>query len=363
MLHRLALRVLPQLNNLVTAPAVRKRKRVIMLLPGLIAFGLYRVVKGVVPFSNPLVLLGCSGVFCFCAALWAYRMGRGMRVSAIIKEDRIAQLAWVGGWIGFAYGMQLSLLVLALLRIFVGYDFLVHPEGPAMMVLIIACTAVTRDAFEIGYLGICAQFGQRLITYPDGRGFRASLFLTPKPLIGWSILGCAATIIVMALFPTARDMSTVMELAQVCGVSVIAACVAFLGFYAGELQQQRWWLRIPSHRAVDLVRFWIWPCLTFAVTYVLVMDGIRIYVVGAASVHRIVQIAMWSAATGLLVGYGYYLGVRTFIERQVAGDVPENMQNCPFITNILHKAAVGRIASSPTLSASPLSASRPEKVI
>lgn len=356
MLHRLALRVLPQLNSLVTEPAVRKRKRLVMLLPGLVAFALYRALKAVVLFSNPLVFLACSGVFSLCAALWAYRMGRGIKMSAILKEDPPSRLLWIGGWIGFAYGVQLSLLVLALLRIFVGYDFLVHPDGPAMMALIIACTAVTRDAFEIGYLGICAQFGQRLITYPDGRGFRASLFLTPKPLIGWSILGCAATIIVMALFPTARDISTAMELAQVCGVSVIAACVAFLGFYAGELQQQRWWSRIPSHRAVDLVRFWIWPCLTFAATYVLVMDGVRVYVLGMPSPEGIAQIGMWSVAMGLLAAYAYYLGMRTFVERQVAGPIPENLQNCPFISNILRQAGVRQGQSSPALSTGSLSA-------
>jgi len=61
MLHRLSLRVLPQLNLLVTDQPVRKRKRLVMLAPGLVAFGIYRLLKDVLPLSEPLVLLGLSG--------------------------------------------------------------------------------------------------------------------------------------------------------------------------------------------------------------------------------------------------------------------------------------------------------------
>ncbi|MDH4194806.1 MAG: hypothetical protein OEV70_11730, partial [Nitrospirota bacterium] len=77
MLHRLSLRVLPQLNALVTDPPVRKRKRLVMLVPGLVAFGIYRLFKQVLPLSEPLVLLGFSGCISMLAAIWAYRQGRG----------------------------------------------------------------------------------------------------------------------------------------------------------------------------------------------------------------------------------------------------------------------------------------------
>ena len=39
MLHRLALRMLPSLSLAVMEDSVRKRKRVVMFVPGLVAFG------------------------------------------------------------------------------------------------------------------------------------------------------------------------------------------------------------------------------------------------------------------------------------------------------------------------------------
>ena len=60
MLHRMALRVLPSLSLAVTDDAVRKRKRLVMFVPGLVAFGVYRLAKHVVPLTEPMVLLAVS---------------------------------------------------------------------------------------------------------------------------------------------------------------------------------------------------------------------------------------------------------------------------------------------------------------
>ncbi len=38
MLHRMALRVLPSLSLAVTEDSVRKKKRIVMFVPGLVAF-------------------------------------------------------------------------------------------------------------------------------------------------------------------------------------------------------------------------------------------------------------------------------------------------------------------------------------
>ncbi len=80
----------------------------------------------------------------------------------------------MAGWIGFVYGVQLSLLVLALLWL-VGYDYLKHPDGPAMMAIIIACTAVARDAFEIGHVRKMALMGRPFPTFPNGMALRSLL--------------------------------------------------------------------------------------------------------------------------------------------------------------------------------------------
>ena len=138
MLHRLSLRVLPQLHLLVTDQPVRKRKRLVMLAPGLVAFGIYRLLKDVLPLSEPLVLLGLSGWVSALAAIWAYRQGRGLSLQESFRQDGLRQWAWIVGWIGVAYGMQLSLLVLAILQVFVGYDFLLHPESKSPTICMLA---------------------------------------------------------------------------------------------------------------------------------------------------------------------------------------------------------------------------------
>ena len=161
----MALRVLPSLSLAVTEDAVRKQKRLVMFVPGLVAFGMYRVAKHLVPLTEPVVLLLISGIVGLLTAMLAYRVGRGTTWAQLLREDARSLLTWMAGWIGFVYAVQLSLLVLALLWL-VGYDYLKHPDGPAMMAIIISCTAVARDAFEIGYVRKVSLMGRPCPTFP-----------------------------------------------------------------------------------------------------------------------------------------------------------------------------------------------------
>src|SRR6476661_8724294 len=122
MLHRMALRVLPSLSLAVTEDSVRKKKRIVMFVPGLVAFAVYRLTKLLLPLAEPIVLLMVSGLVSLVTALLAYRVGRAAGWGAIFRADGSRLLIWIGGWIGFVYGVQLSLLVLALLWL-VGYDY------------------------------------------------------------------------------------------------------------------------------------------------------------------------------------------------------------------------------------------------
>ena len=172
MLHRMALRVLPSLSLAVTEETVRKQKRIVMFVPGLVAFGVYRLVKHLVPISDPLVLLTVSSLVATVTSVLAYRIGRSAPWSVIVREDGARLLSWLAGWIGAVYGIQLSLLVLTLLWI-MNYDYLQHPDGPAMMAIIISCTAVARDAFEIGHVRKLSLLGRPFLTFPDGEPLRA----------------------------------------------------------------------------------------------------------------------------------------------------------------------------------------------
>ncbi|MCY3727868.1 MAG: hypothetical protein OXF97_02575 [Nitrospira sp.] len=336
MLHRLALRVIPQLNATVTEPGVRRRKRRVMLAPGLVAFVLYRLLKDVLPLSDPLALLAFSGVLSTLTAYWAYVMGRGETLPRICRTDNPSRLFWVGGWIGFAYGVQLSLLVLAILALFVDYNFLVHPEGPVMMALIIPCTSVARDAFEIGHVVRMEAQGARMVTFPDGGSFRELLqrdFLHLAPWVGAGIVAGGATAILSRL-GWAGNGGEVSPAILVC---IVAAFCAHGAFLSGKRPLDNFPDRFRIESWLEACRFWTWPCLTFAFTYYLVQFGFIAFVLQVEDAALFVHLAVGGVTAGVMAGYGYFLGVRVFVETQTRGGISEGLKRCPFVMEILAK--------------------------
>src|SRR3989442_7845759 len=96
----------------------------------------------------------------------AYAYGRERPFVDVLREDDLRTQAWVALRIGFLYAVQLSLMVLALLKV-ATYSYLDHPDGPALMALIIASTSVARDAFEIGHVRLLQQQSRPFVTFPD----------------------------------------------------------------------------------------------------------------------------------------------------------------------------------------------------
>lgn len=337
MLHRLSLRVLPQLNALVTASPVRKKKRWVMLAPGLVAFGLYRLFKQVLPLSDPFVLLLFSGTLSAITAVWAFRQGRGVSIRESLHQDGCMRWAWLVGWVGVAYGIQLSLLVLALLQIFVNYDFLLHPEGPAMMAIIIACTSVTRDAFEIGYVQRMASEGVPVPTFPDGRAFRHWM---GQELQNFSKWGGAVLILSMI---GAWGLGVVgpvdwQPVIQSIGISIIVATGGLLAFLDG--QGQLWSRQGNSGRSIKWLSglwFWVWPSFTFAATYFLVLWGGLVFVFQVTAISSGGFMGMAAVTGVLMTAYTLYLGWRkTYEEHKLA--IPESIQRCPFVMGILQNS-------------------------
>jgi len=355
MLHRLALRVIPQLNAAVTESAVRKRKRWVMLAPGFMAFLLYRLLKDSLALGDPFVLLAFSGVISTITALWAYRMGRKERIAQIFKSDSFKRLAWVAGWIGCAYGMQLSLLVLAMLALFVDYNFLLHPEGPAMMALIIPTTAVTRDAFEIGHVMRLESEGIRMVTFPDGQPFREFLQRDPLRVSQWGGGGLLVGAMLSLVFGLAGEWG-VNRIGQAIISMVLAGSLAHLAFLQGQFPEHNWTERIGSQSWWERVQFWVWPCLTFAMTYYLVLWGFAVFLLDVS----VIQLSFYAGLAGmtcaLMVGYSYFLGTRVFVEMQTQGEISEGLRRCPFVMEILSKT--GWVSSSQVPTSSSL-ASRP----
>jgi len=359
MLHRLTLRVLPHLNSIVTEPAVRKRKRLVMLAPGLMAFIIYRLTKQVLPLSNPFVLLAFSGILSSLSALWAYRMGRGVPLVTSFHEDGKRLWIWLLGWVGFAYGVQLSLLVLALLKLFVSYDFLLHPEGPAMMAVIISCTSVTRDAFEIGVVRLMEQQGRPVMTFPDGKGFRQWARIEPTAIGRWVVLTALVAVVGSLAFAVSSRIGQTL-LAQTLFVSLLVSCLALVAFFQSESRSGNWWERAKQVGWFQSIRFWIWPCFTFAVTYYLVQVGILNFLMGKDGSQFFSQACMAGITAAMMTGYCYYLGRRKLIEVQSQPGNLESLESCPFVMGILKKAGI--VPGETTKGSSPALAGHSEEV-
>ncbi len=336
MLHRLALRVLPQLQAAVTAPDVRRRKRWVMVAPGLVVFLLYRILTHARPLSDPWLLLAMSGMLATPTAYWAYAMGRRASPARIVRTDGVRRLLWVGGWIGCVYGVQLSLLVLALLALFVDYNFLLHPEGPAMMALIIACTAVTRDAFEIGHVVRLEAQGGRMVTFPDGGVWRGLPGRDARRLVGWAGAGLAAGGAVAAASGLGGDGAG-GEAGLAAAVCVVAACGAHGAFLSGRyphvlaadrLKARPWW---------EVFRFWMWPCLAFALTYYATQMGVVLFVLQWERVPFGAHLLVGGMTGAMTAGYGYALGARVHVEARTRGIVPETLKRCPFVMELFAK--------------------------
>ena len=336
MLHRLALRVLPSLTLAVTEDSVRKPKRIVMFVPGLVAFALYRLAKQEFALAEPITLLLLSGVISMGTAFCAYRVGRKLPFSLLIGSDGVRRVAWVLGWIGFVYGIQLSLLVLALLWL-VGYDYAKHPDGPAMMALIIPSTAVARDAFEIGYIRWLEAAGRPLVTFPDGAELRRLLQRLDSTVLMWIVAGAGGC----AVLSLAAAMAVSGNLGVLVHgtIAILAAgTVALLAFFAGQAGAKSWVSEITAASWSELMKFWWWPGLAFAATYYLVLLGTCLYVVKHPVDSAGLAVGVAGLVGGVMALYGYYLGYRRDIENRQEGAMPSALLRCPFVMGILGKS-------------------------
>lgn len=344
MLHRMALRVLPSLALAVTEDSVRKRKRLVMFVPGLVAFGVYRLAKLLLPLTEPIVLLSVSGLVALVTALLAYGVGRGTAWRILVREDGRQVLAWIAGWIGFVYGVQLSLLVLALLWL-VGYDYLKHPDGPAMMAIIISCTAVARDAFEIGHVRKVALMGRPFPTFPNGTELRNLVGSHAVELGPW----VGAGLIVGALGASVGHFVESPQgavLLQLSAVTILGGVLALCAFFGGLKPRASWTAGLLETKASELMKYWWWPGLAFASTYYLVAAGGVIFLLKQPGISTSLAVGSGALVAGMMGLYGYYLGYRRQIEEQQGQGMTSALLRCPFVMGILSKSPNAAAAMS-----------------
>jgi hypothetical protein len=336
MLHRMALRVLPSLSLAVTEDAVRKQKRIVMFVPGVVAFGIYRLAKHLLPLTEPMVLLAISGMVGLVTALLAYRVGRGTDWRTVVKEDGSRLLTWMAGWIGFVYGIQLSLLVLALLWL-VGYDYLKHPDGPAMMAIIISCTAVARDAFEIGHVRKVALMGRPFPTFPNGIALRSLLGTRAMVVSPWIVTGLIVGAAGASLGVLVESQQ-VAAIVQLSAVTILGGALALCAYFGGLRPQASWISGLLATKPSELLKYWWWPGLAFASTYYLVVAGAVIFLLRQPGIPMVYAVGGGAAVIGLMALYGYYLGYRRQVEEEQGQSVSPSLLRCPFVMGILGKS-------------------------
>ncbi len=335
MLHRMALRVLPSLSLAVTEDSVRKQKRIVMFVPGLIAFGVYRLAKHLVPITDPLVLLMVSSLVAAVTSVLAYKIGRAASWSVMFRQDGTRRLGWLAGWIGAVYGIQLSLLVLTLLWI-MNYNYLQHPDGPAMMAIIISCTAVARDAFEIGHVRKLSILGRPFLTFPDGEEFRVLVQRRASQLGPWVLtgLGVGAMASLSGLAITDEQGAA---LTQLLSVTLLGGGLALCAYFAGLYPSISWVHTLRQTAPSALLKYWWWPGMAVAFTYCLVTMGLALFVARQPAITLGTAAAMGALVTAMMVLYGYYLGARRHVEDEQGPQLSSGMLRCPFVMGILGK--------------------------
>jgi hypothetical protein len=245
-------------------------------------------------------------------------------------------LLWLGGWIGFVYGVQLSLLVLALLWL-VGYDYLKHPDGPAMMAIIISCTSVARDAFEIGHVRKMALLGRPFPTFPDGAALRTMVGDLTVGLAPWVAVG----LVVGALGASLGHLVEANQgavLIQLSAVAVLGGGVALCAYFGGLRPQASWSQGLVQTKVGELLKYWWWPGLSFAATYYLVAAGCVIFLLGQPGIPTSYAMASGGFVTGMMALYCYYLGFRRQVEERQGHTMSSALLRCPFVMGILGKS-------------------------
>lgn len=333
MLHRMTMRVVPALTVAVTEEGFRKRKRILMLFPGLVAVAFYKFLQSRGWHADSVFLLLASGLFSAVVALVAYAYGRERRFVDLLREGDVRVLAWVGLRIGVLYAVQLSLMVLALLKV-ATYSYLEHPDGPAMMALIISSTSVARDAFEIGHVRFLQQQGRPFVTVPDGLALwalltgRGDLWVAPVA-VATLVVGLAYTGLVIVAPISATDLGQL----GITGVLVGMACT--LAFVQGLQPAMTAREGLMQYSWRELLRFFMWPGMTFGWTYYLIALGASSFLLAIPNPPTWTRILLTAGIGGLMGLYGYYLGRCRWQEEKLHATIPPSLLRCPFILGIL----------------------------
>lgn len=234
--------------------AARRLKMRIILLSGFAVYPPFLLITYLIFFETRVLFLTLIGLLsalvCIPVGLYAYAKGFGRPLREIWRE-RPEEIKWFSFKIGFLYAFALYWMILGIVEFLFGY----HAFRAALISFV--ASAVARDGFEIGYLRAREEKNRRTI-FPDGRPI-GELFRTSP---GWNLF---LTLLAVLIGGSAGALlGPVLEnsLHQTLAVGAVVGLMATLAY--------TWFL--PSlPQIVPLVRFFIWPGLTMACTYFLIL--------------------------------------------------------------------------------------------
>ncbi|MDC4224106.1 MAG: hypothetical protein MPW15_07740 [Candidatus Manganitrophus sp.] len=295
MLHRMKLRVLYG-NYLNGDRAARRLKMRIILMSGFAVYPPFLLITYLIFFETRVLFLTLIGLLsalvCIPVGLYAYAKGFGRPLREIWKE-RPDEMKWFSLKIGFLYAFALYWMILGIVEFLFGY----HAFRAALISFV--ASAVARDGFEIGYLRAREEKNKRTI-FPDGRPIGELFQSSP----GWNL---SLTLLAVLIGGSAGALlGPVLEnsLHQTLAVGVVVGLMATLAY--------AWFL--PSlPQLVQLVRFFIWPGLTMACTYFLILAYL-LRIIFQAPLSPAADLAILTAAcSGWMTLESLFLG---FLKRE-----------------------------------------------
>lgn len=250
-------------GHLLMDRAARRLKMRVILLSGFAVFPPFLLITYLVFFETRVIFLTMIGLLsslvCIPVCLYAYAKGFGRPLREIWRE-RPDEMKWFSLKVGFLYSFALYWMILGIVEFLFGYQ-----SFRAALISFVA-SAVARDGFEIGYLRARQEKGRRTI-FPDGRPIGELFWPRTRgghpqtaPLSNLLLILLAAVIggAVGGLLGPVLENSLHQTLA-VGGVIGLMATLAYTRFLPA----------LPG--IVQLVRFFIWPGLTMAATYFLIL--------------------------------------------------------------------------------------------
>jgi len=257
MLHRMKLRVLYG-DPLARDRSARRLKLRVILLSGIAVFIPFLIITYYI-FSETravrLMIIGfLAALSCVPVVLYAYAKGFGRPLRELWRE-RPDEMKSLSLKIGFLYGFALYWMILGIVEFLFGY----HSFRAALISFV--ASAAARDGFEIGYYRAQEEkTGKKegRTIFPDGRPIGALFQETPALKIGLILAAAAAAGVIGAflgpLLPNPRH--------QILAVGVLVGLLATLAYV---------WSLPSFPKPGSLIRYFIWPGLTMAITYFLIL--------------------------------------------------------------------------------------------